>query len=373
MLELSDIQRLTSQVLWLTFALSAVFGAIVQRTRFCTMGALADVMTTGNTQRLRQWVLAAGVAVLGFGLLSAGGWIRAADSVYAGPRWMWLSSLVGGGMFGVGMVLASGCGAKTLVRMGTGNLKGLVVFVVMALAAYATLRGVTAVLRDATVDRVFVQFEQPAILGHLLASASGWPQARGLGVAALLAGLPLVAWALAGKGFAAAWENLLAGLGIGSVIVAMWWVTGVVGFVAEHPETLEPTYLASRTGRMEALTFTAPLAYAIDWLMFFSDRGQRLSLAVTSVAGVVCGAALMALARREFRWEGFKTTEDLANHLIGGVLMGVGGVTALGCTIGQGLSGLSNLSLTSFTAVAGIVLGALAALKYQGWRLERSL
>jgi len=372
MLEPSDIQRLTGQVLWLTFALSAAFGAIVQRTRFCTMGAIADVVTTGSTLRLRQWVLAAGVAVLGFGLLAAGGWVRAADSVYAGPRWMWLSSLVGGAMFGVGMVLASGCGAKTLVRMGTGNLKGLVVFLVMALAAYATLRGITAVLRDATVDRVYVEFDRPAIVGHLLAAAGGWPAAQGLGAAALLAGVPLVAWALAGRGFATR-ENLLAGLGLGGVIVGLWWVTGCLGFVPEHPETLEATYLAARTGRMEALTFTAPLAYAIDWLMFFSDRGQRLTLGVVSVAGVIAGAALMALARREFRWEGFKTTEDLANHLAGGALMGVGGVTALGCTIGQGLSGFSNLSLTSFTALAGIAGGAVAALKYQAWRLERSL
>ena len=372
MLELSDVQRLTGQVLWLTFALSVVFGAIVQRTRFCTMGAIADVVTTGSTHRLRQWVLAAGVAVLGFGLLAAGGWVRAADSVYAGPRWMWLSALVGGTLFGVGMVLASGCGAKTLVRMGAGNLKGLVVFLVMALAAYATLRGITAVLRDSTVDRVFVDFGQPAIAGQLLASASDWSLTQGLGAAALLVGLPMVAWALAGKGFATA-ENLLAGLGIGAVIVGMWWVSGTLGHVTEHPETLESTYLAARTGRMEALTFTAPLAYAVDWLLFFSDSSQRLSIAVVSVAGVIVGAGLMALLRREFRWEGFKTTEDLANHLVGGTLMGVGGVTALGCTIGQGLSGVSNLSLTSFTAVAGIVGGAIVALKYQNWRLERLL
>ncbi|MCA0324060.1 MAG: YeeE/YedE family protein [Proteobacteria bacterium] len=370
--DMSDIRDLTRHVLLATFALSAVFGAIVQRTRFCTMGAIADVVTMGSTHRLRQWVLAAGVAVLGFGALAGGGWIHPGDSVYAGPRWMWLSSLVGGLLFGVGMVLASGCGGKTLVRMGTGNLKALVVFLAMALSAYATLRGVTAVLRDRTVDRVFVEFSGPAIVGHLAAQWGGWPVPLTLGVAALLVGLPLVAWALAGRGFRTG-ENLLAGLGIGLIITVMWWVSGRLGFVAEHPETLEATYLAARTGRMEALTFTAPLAYAIDWLMFFSDSNQRVSIAVASVAGVVAGAALMALVSRQFRWEGFKTTEDLTNHLIGGTLMGVGGVTALGCTIGQGLSGVSNLSLTSFTAVAGIVAGAVAALRYQAWRLERSL
>ncbi len=366
-----DIPLLTRHVLLAAFALSAVFGALVQRTRFCTMGAIADVVAMGNWTRMRQWALAAGVAVLGFALLAAGGWVRAADTVYAGPRWMWLSSLVGGGLFGIGMVLASGCGSKTLVRMGAGNLKALVVFVVMALAAYATLRGITAVLRDRTVDRVFVEFDGPATLGHLAAAAGGWAPAPALAAAALLAGGALVLWALLGQGFIGT-DNLLAGLGVGAVITAMWWVSGALGYVPEHPQTLEPTYLATRSGRMESLTFTSPLAYSIDWLMFFSDRNQRLSLGVASVAGVVAGAALQALASRQFRWEGFKTTEDLANHLAGAVLMGVGGVTALGCTIGQGLSGVSNLSLTSFTAVAGIVAGAVAALKYQGWRLERT-
>ncbi len=370
MLDIAELQALTRHVLLLTFVLSALFGAIVQRTHFCTMGAIADLMSMGSTARLRQWVLAVGVAIIGFGLLAAGGWIRAADSVYAGPRWMWLSSLTGGALFGIGMVLASGCGSKNLVRMGTGNLKALVVFLAMALASYATLRGITAVLRDRTVDRVFMEFDQPAIVGALVASAGGWSMPQVLGMVALLAGLPLIGWALSARAFRTA-DNLLAGFGIGAVIVGMWWVSGWLGFVTEHPETLEPTYLGTRTGRMEALTFTAPLAYAIDWLMFFSDRNQRLSIAVVSVAGVIVGAAVMALVTRRFRWEGFKTTEDLANHLIGGGLMGVGGVTALGCTIGQGLSGLSNLSLTSFTAVAGIVGGAVLALKYQYWRLER--
>ena len=147
----------------------------------------------------------------------------------------------------------------------------------------------------------------------------------------------------------------------------MWWLSGHVGHLAEHPETLEAVYLATRSGRMEAMTFTGPLAHTIDWVMFFSDSNQRLSLGVASVAGVAVGAGLHALLTGQFRWEGFRTTEDLANHLIGATLMGVGGVTALGCTIGQGLSGVSNLSLTSFTAVAG-----MAALKYQMWRLERA-
>ncbi len=366
-----EIELLTRGVLWGAFALSVVLGAIMHRTRYCTMGAIADVLATGDTTRLRQWVLAAGVAIIGFGALASGGWVRVADSVYGGPVWFWLSAMSGGLMFGAGMVLASGCGARTLVRMGGGSLKSLVVFVVMGIAAYATLRGITAVARDVTVDRVTVAFDGPATLGYLAASAADWPLGASMLGMALLLGLPLVVWALVGRGFLTG-SNLLAGLGVGGVIVAMWWLSGHYGHVAEHPATLEPAYLATRSGRMEAVTFTGPLAHAIDWVIFFSDRSQRLSLGVASVAGVVMGAALHALITRQFRWEGFRTTEDLANHLIGAVLMGVGGVTALGCTFGQGLSGLSNLSLTSFTAVAGIVAGAVLALKFQAWRLERS-
>ena len=366
-----DVDSLARAVLLGAFALSAVFGAIVHRTNFCTMGAIADMVTMGNATRLRQWALAVGVAIIGFGALAAGGWVQAADSLYATPRWMWLSALVGGALFGVGMVLASGCGSKTLIRLGAGNLKALVVFVVMALAAYATMRGITAVLRDRTVDQVFVNFNEPATVGHLASAAAGWPVPAALLGAALLVGLPLTAWALAGRGFITG-NNLLAGLGVGGVIVAMWWLSGHVGHLAEHPETLEAAYLATRSGRMEAMTFTGPLAHTIDWVMFFSDSNQRLSLGVASVAGVAVGAGLHALLTGQFRWEGFRTTEDLANHLIGATLMGVGGVTALGCTIGQGLSGVSNLSLTSFTAVAGIAAGAVAALKYQMWRPERA-
>ncbi|QTD44274.1 YeeE/YedE family protein [Ottowia testudinis] len=372
MLDAQEIDRLTTTVLLGAFALSVLFGAIVHRTRYCTMGAIADLMTTGDATRLRQWVLAAGVGTIGFGVLVATGCVQAADSLYAGTRWMWLSALSGGALFGVGMVLASGCGSKALVRMGAGNLKALVAFLAMALSASAAMRGIAAVARDRTVDRVFVSFDGPATLGHLAASAGGWPLPWTLLAAAVLVGLPFVLWALSGPGFINA-PNLLAGLGLGGVLVAMWWLSGHAGHVAEHPETLESAYLATRSGRMEALTFTGPLAHTLDWLTFFSDRSQRLSLGVASVAGVVVGAAAHALATRQFRWEGFRTTEDLANHLIGGVLMGVGGVTALGCSIGQGLSGVSNLSLTSFTAVLGIVAGAVMALKYQTWRLERSV
>ena len=160
---------------------------------------------------------------------------------------------------------------------------------------------------------------------------------------------------------------------IGGLVAALWWVSGVLGHVAEHPETLEEVFLVTNSQRMESFTFVAPMAYTLDWFMFFSDKSKVLTLGIVACLGVVLGSAVMALATRTFRWEGFVSTEDTAWHLLGAVLMGVGGVTAMGCTIGQGLSGISTLSLGSFLSVAGVVLGAQAALKMQMWRLERSI
>lgn len=367
----AEFAALTTQVLWAAFLLAVVFGAISQRTHFCTMGALSDAANMGDWTRLRQWALAAGIAMIGFAVLAYAGQIDPARTLYASRRWMWFSAVVGGLLFGFGMVIASGCGSKTLVRVGGGSLKATVVFVVMGVAAYATLRGITAVLRVNSVDLISIEFSTGADLASWAAAASGFkPVLAGLLLALALGG-GLVAWALVGRDFRRM-DNLLAGLGIGGVVVAMWWVSGHLGFVNEHPQTLDEVFVATNSGRAEALTFSAPMAYALDWLMLYSDKSKVLTTGVVTVAGVIVGSALVALATGTFRWEGFGSTEDVANHLAGAVLMGVGGVTALGCSIGQGLSGVSTLSATSFVAVAGIVAGALAAFRYQMWRIDRS-
>ncbi len=369
-MEISDVSRLTQQVLWAAFLVSLLFGAIAQRTHFCTMGAISDVVNIGDWTRMRQWGMAVGVSMIGFAALAWAGWIDPAKSLYASNRWMWLSAATGGALFGFGMVLASGCGSKTLVRIGSGSLKSLVVFLVMGLAAFTTLKGITAVLRVTTVDRIAVEMPGGTTLTNWAAAAGGWsPAVAGLALAVLLGGA-LIVWAVAGRDFRSP-DNFLAGLGIGAVVVAMWGVSGKLGFVAEHPETLQEMFLATNSGRMEALTFTAPMAYTLDWVMLFSDKSKVLTIAIASVAGVIVGAAVQALASRSFRWEGFRDVEDLANHLVGGALMGVGGVTAMGCTVGQGLSGVSTLSATSFVAVAAIIGGAVLAFRYQYWRLER--
>jgi hypothetical protein len=319
---------------------------------------------------MRMWALAIGTAMIGFNAMVALGWVEAGNSVYAGERFIWLSNAVGGLLFGFGMVLASGCGSKTLVRVGGGNLKALVVLLVLGVSGYMTMRGLTAMWRVDTVDRVAVTLAGGQDLPSLLAGTTGLPVPTLAGMVGLVLGGGLVAWALM-RAEGRSGDVLLGGFGIGLVIVGVWWVSGRLGFVPEHPETLEPTFLATNTRSMESLTFVAPVGYALDWLMLYSDASKRLTLGIVSVAGVVFGSAAWALASRSFRWEGFGSVEDLANHLVGAVMMGAGGVTAFGCTIGQGLTGVSTLALGSFVALAGIIGGAVLALRYQMWRLER--
>ena len=365
-----DLKALSTQVLWAAFGLSALFGAIAQRTHFCTMGAVADIVNMGDWARMRMWVLAIGIAMIGFNTMVALGWLDAGKSLYAGPRFIWLSALAGGAMFGFGMVLASGCGSKTLVRIGGGNLKSLVVFVVLGVAAFATLKGITAVARVATIDTVAVTLASGQDLPSLLAPATGLGKARLALLIGGVLGAALLGWALArAEGRSA--DNLLGGLGIGAIVAGVWWVSGVLGHVAEDPNTLQEAFVATNSQRMESLSFVAPFAYAIDWLMFFSDTSKHLTIGIVAVVGVVAGSAVVAIASKSFRWEGFANAEDTANHLVGAVLMGVGGVCALGCTVGQGLSGVSTLSLTSFVAIAAILAGAVAALRWQAWRIER--
>lgn len=369
-METSDLATLRQIVLGASFVLSALFGAVAQHTRFCTMGAISDLVNLGDGTRMRQWGLAAGVAMLGFAALGYTGAIDPSKVLYSTPRWLWLSAALGGTLFGAGMVLASGCVSKSVVRVGSGNLKSLVVLLVMGIAAFATLKGVTAVVRVNWVDVHSLALNTPADLPSMLASWLGASLPAMRLLLGLAGGAMLCVWALRGEGFLRA-ENLIAGGVSGALVVALWWVSGHLGYVAENPETLEELFVGTQSGRAESLSFVAPVAYLLDWLMFFSDTHKVLTLGIVSVLGLGLGSALAALAGRTFRWEGFRNTDDLAHHLVGAVLMGVGGVTAMGCSIGQGLSGLSTLNITSLEAVLAMGAGAVLALRYQMWRLER--
>jgi len=352
------------------FALGAVFGAVGQRANFCTMGAIADIASFGDWRRMRMWALAIAVAIAGAAALQTVGAIDLSKSLYTGPKVAWLSMIVGGFLFGFGMTLGSGCGSRTLIRLGGGNLKSLIVLVFLGISAYMTLKGLFAVWRTVALDPARLDVgaassDLPTLLGaHGLASAKAWlPWASALG---------LGAWVFASRDFRQTREMVIAGVVIGLVVVAGWYLTGAIVHLVEDPATLEEKFVATNSGRMESLSFVAPVAYTLELLIYWTDASRALTFGIAAVLGMIAGSTAMALATKTFRWEGFGSTEDLAHHVVGGILMGFGGITALGCTIGQGLSGLSTLAVGSFLAFFSIVAGCLAAMRYQTWRVERA-
>lgn len=330
------------------------------------MGAVADIISMGDWDRMRLWLLAIAVAITGTSLLAYNGVIDVHKSIYTAPHLLWLSHLVGGACFGFGMVLASGCGNKTLVRIGGGSVKALMVFIVVGLSAFMTLKGILAIPRTTLFDAIYITLPSAQDLPTLLGSSGNSTTLR-LIIAAIIA-LPLLGFALAGRSFRTV-ENIVAALVIGLVIVGAWYTSGKLGYVAENPDTLEEAFLTTNSGKMEGFSFVAPFAYSLNLLMMWTDASQKISFGIVASLGVIGGAFINAIISRSFRWESFTSVVDTVNHLIGAVLMGFGGITALGCTVGQGMSGISTLALGSFITFFAIILGAIAALKTQMLRM----
>jgi hypothetical protein len=348
---------------WVTggaFALAFVFGAVGNRTNFCTMGAVSDWVNMGDLNRMRMWLLAIAVALLGSSALQLAGVVDLGKSIYPGPNFTWLSYLVGGFLFGVGMTLGSGCGSKTLIRIGAGNLKSLIVYVFLGIAAYMTLKGLFGAFRVGVLERASVT----------LSSGQDLPSLLGLhrAVIAAVIGAAMLAFVYKSREFRASFDYTLGGVVTGLVVVGGWVVSGVFGHVAEHPETLQEAFIATNTGRMESFSFVSPMAYTLEYLMLWTDKSKIVTYGIASGLGVIAGSAAYALATRTFRWEGFRDAEDTANHMLGGMLMGFGGITALGCTIGQAITGISTLALGSVMTFAAIVAGSALTMKYQYWR-----
>ena len=355
----------------LAFALAFVFGAVAHRVSFCTMGAITDVVNFGDWRRMRMWILAIAVGIAGTALLQGAGLIDTSKTIYTGAKVPWLSHLVGGFLFGFGMTLASGCGSKTLIRAGAGNLKSLIVMVFLGAAAYMTLKGVFAPWRVNGLDAVRVDVGAATSDLPALAIAAGVARSVRVWLPLVIAGA-LAVFIFADREFRTTPELVVGGLVIGAVVVGGWYVSGHLGYLAEDPQTLEEKFVATNSGRMESYSFVAPVAYLLELLMLWTDQSRIVTFGVAGVLGLVAGSAAMALATRTFRWEGFASVEDIGNHVAGAILMGFGGVTALGCTIGQGLSGISTLAVGSILTLGAIVAGCVAAVRYQMWRIDRS-
>jgi len=356
-MELSNIHLVAG----LGFALAFVCGVVVNKTNFCTMGAVSDWVNMGAKGRFGAWLLAMGVAVAGAQILELTGLIDLGESIYRTSAFGLGGFIIGGLMFGVGMTLAGGCGQRTLVRVGAGNLKSLVVFIVLGLSAYMTLRGIIGVARLELIEPLSIDLSEQGIDDQGLASVI--PHWFNIGnsnalrwLFAVVVGAVLIGSALSIKELRENFDNLLSGLVVGGVIVAAWVITGIIG-----NDDFDPVPL-------EGLSFVAPIGNSISYLMTYT--GATITFAIAVVFGLIVGSFAYAVASRTFRIETFSQRGDMINHLVGGALMGIGGVLSLGCTIGQGVTGISTLALGSFVATACIMLGSAITMRAHYHRMD---
>lgn len=361
----------TNTVVFGGFILAFIFGIVANKTNFCTMGAISDVVNMSHWGRMRMWLLAIAVAMIGTSFLSYFGLIEIGKSVYQRPTLTWLSLLVGGFLFGVGMTIAGGCTNKNLIRVGGGSSRAFVVLVFVAISAYMTLKGLFAQWRASFLDPVSLDLSQWGFtnqsLATVLAKVTGLPEKTALLSAGLIFGVGILAFVFKDKRFRSNLANIVGSITLGLIVVAAWYLTGHLGF-GENQETLEMVYFGTNTKTLESMSFVAPTAFTLELLMLWTDKGLHITFGIATAVGVVLGSFAYAIATKAFRWEGFASTEDLWMQLVGAILMGFGGVTAMGCTVGQGLSGISTMAIGSLIALAGIVTGAVATMHYQNSR-----
>ncbi len=377
-----ELDLYTQSLLW-AFGLSLVFGAIANKSNFCTMGAVSDWVNIGDQNRLRAWMLAIATAIIGVGILEYIGSIDmslttsndSSNPPYRSANFIWLRHLLGGLMFGVGMTLASGCGNKTLVRLGEGNMKSLVVLAIMGISAWWMLFsnfGYNVFLQ--WMLPLSIDFSQHNIPGQdmatVLAGLSGNDSGPLFGLAiALLLATALLVWVLRSRDFRQNIELLSAGLIIGLLIVIGWYVTAG----ASGQELLEELDFADQrpffTGA-QSLTFVGPSGHVVQYIkQGFSSI--YLTFGVAILVGVIVGSFLYTLIFRKLRLEWFVNWQDFGMHVVGATLMGIGGVLAMGCTIGQGISGVSTLALGSIVTLVAIIAGSAATMKYQFYLMMR--
>lgn len=355
------------QVLATALGLGVIVGAVASKTNFCTLGAVSDWVNMGDSGRLRAWILAMSVAILGVALLDASGRVVLGTDTfppYRTTNFAWLRHVLGGLMFGVGMTLASGCGNKTLIRIGGGNLKSLVVLVVAAACTYAMLwtdfynRMFQGWISATTVD-LAVRGVRSQALGDVI----GQPNA----LVGTLLGLALLAGVFAARDFRSNFDNILGGVVVGGAVAVGWWVSGgsvgmawkeFADFAVERPLRVET----------QSLTFISPMGDLARYLTNPADL-SLINFGIMAMVGVVLGAFSNAWMTRTVRLEWFTRRGDFLGHVGGGALMGVGGVLAMGCTVGQGITGVSTLALGSFLSLFSTIAGAAVTMKILYWRM----
>jgi len=360
------------QVLATVFVVAIIMGAVANKTNFCTMGAVSDWVNMGDTGRLRAWLLAIAVAMLGVAAMAGTNIASIGNNTfppYRTPNFAWLRYLLGGLMFGIGMTLASGCGNKTLVRIGGGNIKSLVVLAIASACAYLMLwtdfygQVFNSWIVATTLDLGKSGLQSQAVSEFF--GAGKIPQVA----TGLVLGLLLAAFAFASKDFRGNFDNILGGLAIGLAVVVGWYLTaGPMG--AAWKEWAEMADSVPSRVEIQSFTFISPMGDSVRYLMRPADFAN-INFGVTALAGVIVGSFLYALLSGGFRLEWFVSAGDFVNHAAGAVLMGIGGVLSMGCTVGQAITGVSTLAMGSILTFAAIVAGAAATMKFQYWRMMR--
>lgn len=330
-----------------------IFGFIVLATNFCTMGSISDFMTFGDFRRFRSWLLASATAIIGAQWLGYIGAVDLNKSMYLSANLNWFGSIAGGFIFGIGMVLAGGCASRNLARAGAGDLRSLIVILVVGLFAYMTISGIFAPTRAYLDQATSISLSAAGTqsMGAILSSGLGLnPETAGWLVLLFVAGALLI-YCFASAAFRSSGVHIIAGLGIGLCVVAGWALTGLA-----YDE------FAARPTPPGSLSFVRPAGDTMEFLAR-STAYEVPPFAVMFVIGGLAGSFAAALLTGKLRLSGFTGPADTARNLLGAAMMGVGGVMALGCTIGQAITGFSTLAAGSVLAFAAIVTGGIVGVK----------
>jgi uncharacterized membrane protein YedE/YeeE len=376
--------------LWSTFILSVILGAVVNKTNFCTMGAVSDMVNMSDYGRFRAWLLAIAVATLGIGILEYLELVDVSSTFppYRDTSLIYIENILGGVMFGIGMTFASGCGNKTLIRVGGGNLKSVLVFIVIAIIAYYMTtpfpdsdKTLYSVLFYDWVNPMAVSLNSNQDIGALVGGAENNRIMRL--VAALLVAAVMLFFIFKARDFRSSKDNILSGVVIGLIILAAWYISSNISINADDSSYSMSEYYSEwdmlaesdegkpATGRVlntQSFTFINPIGQTYGYVKDGFDP-SLLTFGLVSVFGVILGSLLWSLISRSFRIEWFVDVKDFLTHLIGAILMGFGGVLALGCTIGQGITGMSTLALGSILTFISIIFGSAMTMKIQYYKL----
>jgi uncharacterized protein len=329
------------------FLIGLGFGAVGLLSGFCLLSSLRDWWGGGDGLKLRTFVLAVAVAIVGTQALAAAGLVEVSQSLYLQPSFSAPLIFAGGLLFGIGMVLANACASRSLVLLGKGNLRSLLVLLLVGIAGQMTLKGLLAPIRLSVLQ--WTQANPAAVSLPGLLELGGIDEVTARIVAAAAVGLALLAFALSDARFRRSFGAISAGCAIGLFVVAGWLTTGWLA-----ADDFNPIPVSS-------IAFVSPAAESVQYVML--STGLSLNFGIALVAGVLAGSFSVALLSGRFELEGFSSPPQMLRSVAGATLMGIGGALAYGCSIGQGLTGLSTLGLPSAVAAAGIVAGAAVALR----------